>query len=276
MLAAGYSAAIILGVCSLLTGAALMALERWIPYYAPWNDYTKQEFGRDFLHLIVVSGLGPKAFEWLIIGSLAWAATTVQPFAVVSGVLGKLPILVQVGVFMLLSEFFTYWSHRIQHRNKWLWTIHAPHHAPEKLYFLNVSNGHLDTGLTFGLGLIPLILLGAKPEVFAYHTLLNSVVGMYQHTNANLKIGVLQYVFSIGEAHRYHHDTDFAKANTNFGTNLLIWDLLFGTFYCPAGNQKIAVETGLCGNTPYPTTFLGQMKQPFIDLHQLFSNQFSK
>jgi sterol desaturase/sphingolipid hydroxylase (fatty acid hydroxylase superfamily) len=52
------------------------------------------------------------------------------------------------------------------------------------------------------------------------------------------------------------------ESDTNFGNNLIIWDVLFGTRFLPADR-----EVGPLGlnNRTYPASFLAQMKSPFVN-----------
>src|SRR5690242_18400889 len=43
------------------------------------------------------------------------------------------PWLLQAFEVILLSDFFIYWGHRIQHRVGFLWRFHAIHHSAEHL-----------------------------------------------------------------------------------------------------------------------------------------------
>ena len=38
---------------------------------------------------------------------------------------------------------------------------------------------------------------------------------------------------SSPELHRWHHMKDTLLANHNYGSNLIIWDLVFGTWFLP-------------------------------------------
>ena len=63
------------------------------------------------------------------------------------------------------------------------------------------------------------------------------------------------------ELHRWHHSVVTLESNHNYGNNLIIWDLLFGTWYLPPG--QIVQELGLVNQT-YPSAFLQQMTVPFV------------
>ena len=51
------------------------------------------------------------------------------------------------------------------------------------------------------------------------------------------------------------------ESNRNYGNNLIIWDVLFGTRFLPEAGQ---VETLGLKNRYYPTGFRSQLISPFI------------
>jgi len=51
------------------------------------------------------------------------------------------------------------------------------------------------------------------------------------------------------------------ESNNNFGNNLIIWDLLFGTWHLP---KEIKVEQLGLINRNYPLGLIEQLKSPFI------------
>ncbi len=57
---------------------------------------------------------------------------------------------------ILLSDFFVYWGHRLQHRVPFLWRFHSVHHSAEHLDWLAAHREHpLDTVYTMGLINLP-------------------------------------------------------------------------------------------------------------------------
>jgi sterol desaturase/sphingolipid hydroxylase (fatty acid hydroxylase superfamily) len=62
------------------------------------------------------------------------------------------------------------------------------------------------------------------------------------------------------ELHRWHHSKVIELSDKNFGNILIIWDLVFGTYYLPKDK-----EVGSIGvlNPAYPHNYLGQLSAPF-------------
>ena len=72
-------------------------------------------------------------------------------------------------------------------------------------------------------------------------------------------------MFSTNEAHRWHHSSDAAEADANFGSALLLWDHVFGTYRAAAVDQAPAA-IGLfadAGRYPSQQTYGRQLASMF-------------
>jgi len=67
-------------------------------------------------------------------------------------------------------------------------------------------------------------------------------------------------VISSAELHRWHHSKLIHESNRNYGNNLILWDLLFGSWFLP--RDRRVGDLGLI-NRDYPLDFESQMKTPF-------------
>lgn len=153
------------------------------------------------------------------------------------------PIWLQVIFFLVWHDLNTYLIHRSQHRNKFLWRTHEAHHATEQVDWLSGIRSHsLEILLYETASFLPVILLGASPEVPLYKGMVNSIYGMYIHSNLNISMGRLLYFFNGPELHRWHHANDDPRAyDHNYATKLALWDWIFGTIYRP---QTVAQNYG--------------------------------
>ena len=171
------------------------------------------------------------------------------------------PILVQIMLMLVVAEFFRYWIHRALHVYGPLWRLHAVHHASDKLYTINVGRFHpFDKAIQFLGDTAPFLLLGVSPEVFGTYFVLYAINGFYQHSNAEVKLGPLNYIIAGPELHRWHHSAKISEANSNYGNNLIIWDTIFGTRYLPADREvgRVGIE-----NRNWPNSFRAQLMAPF-------------
>ena len=250
-------------------GTILVTWLEWkMPHRSEWRP-DRSEVKNDVAFLSLVQILLPRALAFLV-------ALTVLRFLHSRGLAldglwpSQLPSLVQAGLMILMADFFRYWLHRASHEwSNRLWSLHAVHHSPKKLYWVNVGRFHpLEKALQFLCDAAPFILLGVTEEVLALYFIFYALNGFIQHCNIELRLGWLNYLISGPELHRWHHSWKIRESNRNYGNNLIVWDLLFRSYFLP--NDREVDMLGL-KNRNYPDTFLAQMKAPFhkgLDKHE--------
>lgn len=261
-LIAPLGAAVAVAVAQTAGLLAIAAAERVWPHRPAWNR-SHGDVGTDALHA-VFSGLGTTQLMRpvaLYLGGLGAAA--------LSGAVGARlwpaawPLPAQLALALVVAEFPQYWLHRWQHRYEGLWRFHAVHHSAPRLYWLNAARFHpLDLGLLYLVGYLPLVLLGCGEEVILLFALFDGVFGMLQHSNVAVRLGPLNWIFSMAEPHRWHHSRTLVEANTNYGSNLIVWDLVFGTFFLPRDREP-PEAIGIAGLPDFPRGYLAQLAAPF-------------
>ena len=175
------------------------------------------------------------------------------------------PIAVQLPLALLIYELGSYAFHRLCHHT-WLWRLHSVHHSVRRLHGLNAIRSHpVDLFLAVVTTSGPLLLLGVDPLVFAQVTVLGTVNMWLQHTNADLRTGLLDWIFVTPHIHRWHHSQALAEQQKNLGAILIVWDVVFGTRLAPADRAPPEdVGTGHPrAELAYPDTFAMQMIAPF-------------
>lgn len=235
-------------------------MERLQPYRPAWNK-PEGDVATDLIYAGVNSGLR----ELLSITfTLALLALATQLNWAEQG-LGFWPAswhpLLQLVLALLIFDLFEYGFHRASHRYRFLWRFHAIHHSPKRLYFLNAARFHaLEWTVLTLIELAVLSALGARPEIIALAVVFIQVHGLFQHANIDIKLGPLNYLVSGPELHRWHHSQIITESDQNFGNNVIVWDLLFGTYFLPK-NRSVGT-LGLL-NPDYPTGFFGQLRAAF-------------
>ncbi len=245
---------IILALCG------IYVLELTVSYRKEWVPNSK-DLVNDFTYMAVIQVLLPKLLSFAIViqllafiqsNNLSLEVYWFKDFSIFS----------QLITMVFIADFFRYWLHRIFHENARLWPFHAVHHSPHKLYSINVGRFHfVDKSIQYLFDTFPFILLGVNDEVLALYFLFYSVNGFFQHCNINIKLGFLNYVISGPELHRWHHSMKTKESNSNYGNNLIIWDVIFRTRFLP--KDKEVKELGLI-NRNYPLSFIQQLKTPFV------------
>ena len=246
---------------AVLVGGALITLhERKLPYRAEWRPLVN-EVGADVLFMVTVQ----VALPYLLAVTLATTLSGVLKtggFTVQGLWPHGFPIAAQACLMVLAADLPRYWLHRAFHTFTGMWRFHAVHHSPHRLYWLNVGRFHpIEKAGQYVVDTLPFALMGVSQDVLVAYFIFYALNGFFQHSNCRVRLGPLNYVVSGPELHRWHH-SEFAKeSNTNFGNNLILWDLLFGTRFLPP--DRGVGRLGLV-NRHYPTGFLTQMKTPFI------------
>ena len=168
----------------------------------------------------------------------------------------------QLLLALVFGEFFMYWIHRLTHEFDVLWRFHAMHHSAPRLYFLNAVRFHpVDIALSTFAPMVPLLIVGADGRVIALFGLFSAVHGLFQHANLVIRIGPLNWFFSMAELHRWHHSRNLEESNTNFGQNLIVWDIVFGTRYLPKDRDP-PEDIGIAGLPAFPMDYWGQLVSP--------------
>ena len=245
-----------------------MWLERRMPYSVDWNT-PRGDGLTDWLSFGVLAGVMQPVLKVLLpLLVIAWAGSTTPALGLFPT---DMPFAVQVLLATLLAELANYWVHRWHHTQRALWWLHALHHGSERLYSINNFRTHpVEYTLKSVLSLLPLMLLGAPAEVMLGYVALTQPVLMLQHVNLPLRHGWLNYIFSTNTLHRWHHSTQPKEGNTNYGSALVIWDQLFGTFYHPK-DRLHPLNLGLYPGSRY------QPRKPYVSqLLSMFSPQCCK
>jgi len=242
---------------------SLLVLERTLPFERSWLQADGQTLA-NILHtlsskatvqmLVVVSGT---------LGVAAWVMPLAGPGG--AGVWPHAwPMWLQAALGLLAAEFMLYWSHRLAHEIGWLWRFHAIHHSVTRLWVINTGRFHfLDSVFKVSMAAGLLMALGAPRQVLEWVAVTTAYIGLLTHCNVDMHCGVLSKIFSTPNAHRWHHSRVPAEGNRNYGENLLVWDLVFGSWFLPQGRRPPA-DIGIA--EPMPADFLGQLAFPFRTL----------
>lgn len=244
-----------------MAALAVCVLELFIPYRQNWNP-DSDDIKTDLMYMGLIQILVPKFLSFFFaITLIAYLQST--DLEILSIWPGNFHIYIQACIMLLGADLLRYWLHVASHKWSILWKLHSVHHSPSKLYWINVARFHpIEKILQFLLDALPFIVLGVSQEVVSLYFIFYAVNGFFQHSNIEIKLGFLNYIVSGPELHRWHHSVLVRESNQNYGNNLIVWDLIFGTRYLP---EKMEVsELGL-KNKNYPQDFINQIKSPFIN-----------
>jgi sterol desaturase/sphingolipid hydroxylase (fatty acid hydroxylase superfamily) len=257
----GLDPALALGPAVVVSYLFLLAAERVVPFRGAWLR-SRGDVPVDLGHLMVSGVLTLQALQPLMLGLAVAVGGWLSGFAPDGFWPTRWPMAAQLVVALVVGEFFQYWVHRLGHEWDWLWRFHALHHSAPRLYFLNAVRFHpVDLAISNFAPFVPLVALGASPELMALFAVVSAVHGAFQHANVPIRIGPLNWFFAMAELHRWHHSRLLIESNTNFGQNLIVWDVVFGTRYLPA-HREPPDDIGLTDLPAFPMDYWGQLLSP--------------
>ncbi|HRK19756.1 MAG TPA: sterol desaturase family protein [Hyphomicrobiaceae bacterium] len=174
------------------------------------------------------------------------------------GPLSRLPYAIQVVLMLLIGDFLGYWMHRFFHRGN-AWRFHAVHHSSEALDWLSSVRVHpLNEAAMTIATFTPLLLLGFAPAAAIGVAPVVTLFAILVHANVDWDWGPFRKVLVSPRFHRWHHSDEADAIGKNFAGLFPVWDILFGTYFMPAGRAPRSFGAG----TPVPEGLWAQMKFP--------------
>jgi len=249
---------IVSGLAIVIIGLSL-GIERLAPFSKNWNK-SEGDLGGDITSFVVIFGILDSVLKAMTPFLILLVMPDFGQFNL------ELPLWAEVIAAGMLIEIAAYISHRLHHKSKYMWQLHAMHHSTKRLYTLNNFRFHPLNHIINHLFMIaPVIALGFSPQAILGYTAFTLPILLTQHSNIDFKFGWLNLVFNTNEVHRWHHSNDESQGNCNLGRALVIWDQVFGTFYLPK-SKTTPDELGLFSsnkNFPAPNALWSQIAYPF-------------
>lgn len=233
----------------------ILFIEKLYPYDKDWL-HSKGDFNLDTIHYLVNYGI--KLVAQILFTVFVGRYTFLDVFPT------QLPFYLQIILSLVIIDFFLFFGHWLSHKSKFLWKYHAIHHSSLRLYWLNGEKRHPLHQIFEGApGIIMCLLIGAPYLSVVGALSFLAINMMLQHCNIDYRAGFLKKVFSVAELHRWHHRTDYKDAQVNYGAWLIIWDIIFGTYYDEPHVYKGVGEVGIAEEPNFPRNYFGQFIYPF-------------
>ena len=243
----------------LLAAAIVTVLELKFPHRSEWCPPVS-EIKTDLEFMTIVQLAFPPLLGFIFTYALIAPARTLHlPISVLWP--HGWPLWVQALLMILVVDFLRYWLHRAAHQNDTLWRLHSVHHSVEQMYWLNTARFHLlEKAMQMTLDSLPFLLMAVDPTVLALYYVAYATNGFFQHCNIELHYGLLNYIAGSAETHRWHHSRVPRESNANYGNTVIVWDLLFGTWFLP--QDRTVQQLGL-QDRGYRKSFWALMRAPF-------------
>ncbi len=247
-------------VLTVLNFFVIVGVEQVLPRNPAMNLFRDRQSLNDVGHGILLSGarLAGNAFGvWLLAASaqlrIDSGFATAWP--------GSWPFAFQFLLGLLMITFADYWVHRAMHTFDRLWWFHSIHHDTPQMHILKSGRIHLgDELIAVVTKPIPLLLLGAPPEVMVLIGMWRVFDGNLVHSNVDQRFpSWAHYFLPTVQLHNLHHAQDRRHQDTNYSGSSAIWDVLFGTFSHPDRNPLGPLGIAV---SPVPGGFVAQLAFP--------------
>ena len=252
---------------SIALGIVFALLSQWAACNPgrPW--WRKREIVTDILYWFLIPlstrfvRIGLMVMGAAYIYNIHGAAALIKFYDNGFGPLAELPLWLQAFIFVVASDFLTYWIHRAYHGVK-LWKYHAVHHSSEDLDWISAARFH-PVNLLLGTVLVDvaLLLAGISPNIMLWVGPFTTAHSAFVHANLKWTLGPFKYVIASPVFHRWHHTALEEGGSKNFAGTFPLWDILFGTFYMP--KNKLPEAYGI-DDESFPNSFGAQMLYPFL------------
>jgi sterol desaturase/sphingolipid hydroxylase (fatty acid hydroxylase superfamily) len=147
--------------------------------------------------------------------------------------------------YALILDYADYWRHRLSHRFRAWYALHALHHAQRQMSFWSDDRNHVfDDLISFLWFFIIGLAIGIPPLQFPLLILGLRFMESLSHANIKLSFGWAEYLLVSPRFHRRHHAIAAAgKRSCNYGAVFPVWDVLhrtadFSAGYHPTGDAK--------------------------------------
>lgn len=235
--------------------ATSLVAERVAPFERQWNT-NHGDARRDLAHALVNEGsilvlvLLLPLFASLVPWSSIWPAA--------------LPFWAELTLAIILLDAGISLTHFASHRVPILWRFHAVHHSVRRMYGFNGLLKHpVHQLIEISVGTLPWLVMGIPQEVAMIGTFAVAIQLQLQHSNVDMRLGPLAYVWAVAPVHRHHHLASETEGDVNFGLFLTVWDALLGTAQFRSSDHIRAGQVGIAGRPDYPETYLDQLAEPF-------------
>lgn len=239
----------------LLAAIALSFLaERIVPFEEVWN-HSKGDSARDTAHAIVNEVANASSIAAIPVLAAISPSFDVWP--------EHWPLWAQLTMTVLIADFGITMAHFASHKVNSLWRLHAVHHSVQRMYGFNGLMKHpLHQAIELTAGTTPLLLMGMPLEIGALLGFAAAIQLLLQHSNTDMRVGQLVYLWAVAPGHRHHHLAHKDRGDVNFGLFTMIWDHLLGTFVVDRPQPRDG-ELGIAGRPDFPISYASQLIEPF-------------
>lgn len=144
------------------------------------------------------------------------------------------PLWLATAVVIVILDLGVWVQHLAMHKVEPLWRLHRVHHTDTEVDVTTGVRFHpFEILLSSAYKAALVIVLGAPPIAVIAFEIILSASSLFSHGNIRLPRGVdrlLRWAVVTPDMHRVHHSIVRAESDSNYGSNLSLWDRVFGTY----------------------------------------------
>lgn len=158
-------------------------------------------------------------------------------------------------ILFLFMDLSFYWWHRASHRIRFLWANHVNHHSSKEYNFSTALRQPIFSPMLRPFFYIYIPFIGFNPMLMYSVGLFSLIWAILYHTKHIKKLGPLELILVTPSHHRVHHGSNKDYIDKNYGSVLIIWDKIFGTFQSEVEPVKFGLTRNINTYNPVKTIF---------------------
>ncbi len=214
-------------------GFIFIPLERLVPQH-PDQTVFRTEWREDLFYYLV-SSMMVQVLSFLTLAPSGFILAKAD-LSATRNFLGNLPLIVQIILIMILTDFVQYWLHRAFHRVPALWRFHAVHHSAQTMDWLAGARMHfLEVIILRAVTATPMFVAGFSETALQAYILIVYVYSSILHSNIRVEPKWLSGILATPRFHHWHHGVEREAIDVNFAIHFPLFDRIFGTHHLPDG-----------------------------------------
>ena len=147
---------------------------------------------------------------------------------------------IRILLALVVGDFGYYLAHRLMHTSP-LWRTHVFHHSIQEIYWFSGLRTSAMNSLIIRLPyLIAMCMFAIPAATVAVIAICLGAVNFWVHSNLDVSLGPLNYIFITPPFHRVHHSMAEIAIDRNFGNIFSCWDYLLGSAVAPTVELNIS------------------------------------
>lgn len=163
---------------------------------------------------------------------------------------------------IVVYDFFYYMFHRVSHKFTVLWAVHSVHHQTHQLIpSLGLRSSVFDFAVIWMIT-IPMVLIGFGSYYVIAALFAHGLYQLFLHNQWKVSLGPFEWLLNTPSHHSLHHATNKEYIDKNFGSILIVWDRLFGTYAERSVEPKIGIHGVNMSHDPLLTNIVSFFGKP--------------